>query len=143
MDWTLEVVVIPVSDVDRAKEFYVDRLGFALDLDDTRADLRVVQTTPPGSSCSVTFGRGLHPGEPGSAKGMQLCVSDIQAARDHLVSHGVACSPVRHWATRAGRTARAAAGTPSSSSTTRTATRGPSRRSRPTDARRCGSAGRG
>jgi catechol 2,3-dioxygenase-like lactoylglutathione lyase family enzyme len=96
MDWTLEVVVIPVSDVDRAKEFYVDRLGFALDLDDTRGDMRIVQTTPPGSGCSVTFGRGLHPGEPGSAKGMQLCVSDIQAAHEQLVSHGVACSPVRH-----------------------------------------------
>jgi catechol 2,3-dioxygenase-like lactoylglutathione lyase family enzyme len=96
MDWTLEVVVVPVSDVDRAKEFYVDRLGFSLDVDDTRGDIRVVQTTPPGSACSVSFGRGLHPGEPGSAKGMQLCVDDIQAAYEHLTSHGVECSPVRH-----------------------------------------------
>jgi catechol 2,3-dioxygenase-like lactoylglutathione lyase family enzyme len=96
MDWTLEVVVVPVSDVDRAKEFYVDRLGFSLDVDDTRGDIRVVQTTPPGSACSVNFGRGLHPGEPGSAKRMQLCVDDIQAAYEHLTSHGVECSPVRH-----------------------------------------------
>jgi catechol 2,3-dioxygenase-like lactoylglutathione lyase family enzyme len=96
MDWTLEVVVIPVSDVDRAKDFYVDRVGFGLDLDDTRGDMRIVQTTPRGSGCSVTFGRGLHPGEPGSAKGLQLCVTDIVAAREHLLANGVECSPVRH-----------------------------------------------
>lgn len=96
MDWTLEVVVVPVSDVDRAKHFYVDQLGFALDVDDERNGMRIVQTTPKGSACSVTFGRGIAPGEPGSYKGLQLCVADIEAAREHLVANGVEVSPIRH-----------------------------------------------
>ncbi len=96
MDWVLEVIVLPVSDVERSKAFYVDQLGFSLDVDRDMGEMRIVQTTPPGSGCSVTFGRGMHPGEPGSAKGMQLCVSDIAAAHAQLVAHGVECSPVRH-----------------------------------------------
>ena len=96
MDWTLEVVVLPVSDVDRSKEFYVDRLGFTLDVDRDMGHMRVVQTTPPGSACSISFGRGLNPAEPGTYKGLQLCVSDIAAAHAHLESRGIECSPVRH-----------------------------------------------
>ncbi len=89
MDWKLEVIVIPVSDVDRAKEFYVDTLGWKLDVDHRDGDFRVVQTTPPGSACSVTFGVGLNPGEPGSFGGLQITVADIEAAHAHLVESGV------------------------------------------------------
>src|SRR5450755_1069913 len=81
MDWKLEVVVIPVSDVDRAKRFYVDQVGFTLDVDHRGAgEMRVVQTTPPGSACSVTFGVGVGDMAPGSLKGLQLVVADVEAA---------------------------------------------------------------
>lgn len=97
MDWKLEVIVLPVSDVDRAKAFYVDRVGFAVDVDhDAGNGMRVVQLTPPGSGCSVTIGTGLIDSEPGSVKGLQLVVSDVDAARAHLLANGVDVSPVRH-----------------------------------------------
>lgn len=97
MDWKLEVVVIPVSDVDRAKRFYVDQVGFVCDVDHRPNEhFRVVQMTPPGSACSVTIGVGLSTAQPGSVKGMQLVVEDIGAAHAHLVKRGVDCSSVRH-----------------------------------------------
>jgi catechol 2,3-dioxygenase-like lactoylglutathione lyase family enzyme len=75
MDWKLEVVVVPVSDVDRAKDFYADKLGFSLDRDvRPNEDFRVVQVTPPGSACSIVFGQGLPQGAPGSVKGNQFVV---------------------------------------------------------------------
>jgi catechol 2,3-dioxygenase-like lactoylglutathione lyase family enzyme len=98
MDWKLEVVVVPVSDVDRAKQFYADQVGFVVDVDHSPNDqYRVVQLTPPGSGCSVTIGKGLVDSAPGSLKGLQLVVDDVDAARAHLVEHGVDASPVRHF----------------------------------------------
>ncbi|MBA2700753.1 MAG: VOC family protein [Chloroflexi bacterium] len=89
MDWTLELVVVPVSDVDRAKAFYIDQAGFEL-LVDTAAgpDFRVVQLVPPGSGCAIAIGTGIGSMAPGSLHGLHLCVSDIEAARDELVSRG-------------------------------------------------------
>ena len=91
MDWKLEVVVAPVSDVERAREFYVDRLGFRLDTDFApNEDFRVIQVTPPGSGCSIVFGTGLGGGvAPGSLKGPHLVVEDIDAARAELIGRGV------------------------------------------------------
>lgn len=97
IDMKLEVVLIPVSDVDRAKEFY-GGLGWRLDADFTQDGARVVQFTPPGSPCSIHFGSQLTPAAPGSAQGMFLIVSDIQAARDDLARRGVAVSEVYHYA---------------------------------------------
>src|SRR5688500_16251912 len=97
IDMKLEVVAIPVSDVDRAKEFY-GRLGWRLDADFSSGDDRVVQYTPPGSQCSVHFGRNVTPAVPGSAQGLFLIVSDIRAARDELVERGVEVSEVFHHA---------------------------------------------
>ena len=99
MDWKLEVVVVPVSDVDRAKTFYADTLGFTLDTDHRSGDaFRVVQVTPPGSACSLVFGKGLgDSGAPGSLKGCQLIVSDIQEAHAHLEAKGVANSGPQHF----------------------------------------------
>jgi catechol 2,3-dioxygenase-like lactoylglutathione lyase family enzyme len=95
MDWTLEVVVVPVSDVDRAKAFYSQQCGFKVDVDTSPApNFRVVQLTPPGSACSITLGPRL--AEPGSLKGLQLCVEDIAAAHAELEGRGVAVSSVRH-----------------------------------------------
>ena len=97
MDWTLEVVVVPVSDVDRAKAFYADQVGFTVD-HDTRIDedTRVVQLTPPGSGCSIVIGKGAVPEmPPGSLQGLQLVVADIHKARTHLVERGVAVSDVQ------------------------------------------------
>jgi catechol 2,3-dioxygenase-like lactoylglutathione lyase family enzyme len=92
----LEVVVIPVSDVDKAKDFY-EALGWRQDADFVAAgDFRVVQVTPPGSPCSVIFGAGVTSAEPGSAEGLQLVVTDIDAARDELVSRGADVSEVFH-----------------------------------------------
>jgi catechol 2,3-dioxygenase-like lactoylglutathione lyase family enzyme len=97
MDWKLEVVVVPVSDVDRAKAFYSDRIGFNVDVDHSPNDqFRVVQLTPPGSGCSITIGKGLADMEPGVIKGLQLVVSDVDAARSELLERGVDVSPVRH-----------------------------------------------
>src|SRR6478736_3500562 len=91
-----EVVVIPVSDVDRAKEFYA-RLGWRLDVDyDSGKDYRVIQFTPPGSGCSIIFGKNVTAAAPGSVQGLYLIVSDIQAARDELVACGVAPTEVFH-----------------------------------------------
>jgi catechol 2,3-dioxygenase-like lactoylglutathione lyase family enzyme len=99
MDWKLEVVVVPVTDVDRAREFYVDTLGFRLDTDHSAGDaFRVVQVTPPGSSCSITFGTGLGDGEPGSVKGTHLVVEDIEGAHAHLAAGGVSNSGIQHFA---------------------------------------------
>jgi catechol 2,3-dioxygenase-like lactoylglutathione lyase family enzyme len=91
-------VVVPVSDVDRAKAFYSEQLGFNVDVDHRPNEhFRVVQLTPPGSGCSVTIGTGLAPMEPGSLKGLQLVVSDVEAARAQLVERGVDVSPIRHF----------------------------------------------
>jgi len=97
LDWKLEVVVVPVSDVDRAKEFYSDRVGFVVDVDRQMGEgLRVVQLTPPGSACSITIGTGLVDSAPGSLKGLHLVVADLDAARAELIERGVQVSPVRH-----------------------------------------------
>jgi catechol 2,3-dioxygenase-like lactoylglutathione lyase family enzyme len=97
MDWKLEVIVVPVTDVDRAKAFYADQLGFIVDVDDSPAPgIRVVQLTPPGSGCSITIGTGIGGGVPGSLKGIQICVGDIEAAHAQLVERGVDCTPIRH-----------------------------------------------
>jgi catechol 2,3-dioxygenase-like lactoylglutathione lyase family enzyme len=96
VDLKLEVVVIPVSDVDRAKDFY-GRLGWRLDADFTHGDdWRVIQFTPPGSGCSVIFGKNVTAAAPGSAQGLYLIVSDIEAARDELLRRGVEVSEVFH-----------------------------------------------
>jgi catechol 2,3-dioxygenase-like lactoylglutathione lyase family enzyme len=96
VDMKLEVVVVPVSDVDRAKDFY-QALGWREDADfATGPDFRVVQVTPPGSPCSVIFGTGLTSATPGSADGLQLVVTDIEAAREELAGHGAQVSEVFH-----------------------------------------------
>ncbi len=99
MDWKLEVVIVPVADVDRAKEFYADRLGFPVDVDHRAGDaFRVVQITPPGSACSIVFGTGLGSDvKPGSLKGNQLVVSDIVAAHAHLEANGIANGGIVHF----------------------------------------------
>lgn len=97
LEYKLELVIVPVSDVDRAKHFYADLLGFHVDVDDAPNEhFRVVQLTPEGSGCSISIGTGLGDGVPGSLKGMQLCVADIDAARAELAERGVPISPVRH-----------------------------------------------
>ncbi|MFG3713501.1 VOC family protein [Micromonospora sp. NPDC047730] len=97
MNWTLEVVVVPVSDVDRAKAFYADQLGFVVDHDTVvSADARIVQLTPPGSGCSIVIGEGVLPDmPPGSLKGLQLVVPDLPRARAQLVERGVAVSEIQ------------------------------------------------
>ena len=95
MDFRLELVPVPVTDVDRAKAFYVDQVGFEADHDHQVTDtLRFVQLTPPGSACSIVIGSGISEMAPGSQKGLQLVVTDIDAARAHLVGRGVAVSDV-------------------------------------------------
>ena len=97
MDWKLEVVVVPVSDVDRSKAFYADQLGFHVDVDQQMTEtFRIVQLTPPGSACSVAIGTGLADGKPGTYKGLQLVVEDVAAARQYLVDHNVDVTPVRN-----------------------------------------------
>lgn len=96
MDFRLELVFVPVSDVDRAKAFYADQVGFVVDHDQTVSeDLRFVQLTPPGSACSISFGVGLSDAAPGSVKGLQVVVDDADAARELLLAHGVDASPVQ------------------------------------------------
>jgi catechol 2,3-dioxygenase-like lactoylglutathione lyase family enzyme len=96
MDFLLEVVQVPVSDVDRAKAFYTEKAGFDLDHDTWHGEARVVQLTPPGSGCSIVFGIGLGTDmEPGSVKGLQLVVSDIRAARASLAERGLDISEVQ------------------------------------------------
>jgi predicted enzyme related to lactoylglutathione lyase len=98
MDMKLELVAVPVSDVDRAKAFYVDQVGFVADVDNTVSeDIRFVQLTPPGSACSIAFGRGIVDSAPGSLKGMQIVVADAEAARDELAGRGVDVSDVHDF----------------------------------------------
>ncbi len=109
MDWKLELVAVPVSDVDKAKAFYVDQVGFHLDHDhqvteDLRfvqlkvtEDLRFVQLTPPGSGCSISIGTGITDAAPGSVKGLQLVVADVEAARAQLTARGVAVGDVQDF----------------------------------------------
>jgi catechol 2,3-dioxygenase-like lactoylglutathione lyase family enzyme len=96
MNWKLELVPIPVSDIDAAKQFYIEKLGFTLDHDVTTSpQFRVVQLTPPGSACSICFGRGVVKTAPGSVQGLHLAVTDIHAARAQLVERGVQASEIR------------------------------------------------
>jgi catechol 2,3-dioxygenase-like lactoylglutathione lyase family enzyme len=95
MDWKIELVAIPVTDVDRAKAFYVEQVGFNADHDYPVTDnLRFVQLTPPGSACSVVMGTGVTEMPPGSQKGVQVVVADVKAARRELIAHGVEASDV-------------------------------------------------
>jgi catechol 2,3-dioxygenase-like lactoylglutathione lyase family enzyme len=98
MDWKLEVVPVPVTDVDRAKTFYAEQVGFVVDLDTQISDeVRIVQLTPPGSDCSIHLSSGiLEKMLPGVLEGLQLVVSDIEAARSELVGRGVEAGPVQH-----------------------------------------------
>ncbi|MGP3690038.1 VOC family protein [Streptomyces sp. IBSNAI002] len=103
MNWTLEVVPVPVSDMDRSKEFYAGKVGFAVDLDNEVAPgVRIIQMTPAGSRCSIALLSGMPPAPgtkemaPGTLQGLQICVTDIEAARAELVERGVDVSPVRH-----------------------------------------------
>jgi len=99
MDYRLELIVLPVADVDRAKAFYAEQVGFTLDVDSSPAEgFRVVQLTPRGSGCSITVGTGLIKTPPGSVQGLHLVVEDIEAARAELVGRGVGVSPIRHFA---------------------------------------------
>jgi catechol 2,3-dioxygenase-like lactoylglutathione lyase family enzyme len=126
MDFKLELVAVPVSDVDRAKAFYVEQAGFNADHDHVvNENLRFVQLTPPGSACSITIGTGIVDAAPGSLKGLQLVVSDIDAARAELEGRGVASA-----------TSRSSRGGGSCSSATPTATPGPCRRFPPATAPR-------
>lgn len=95
MNWTLEVVVVPVSDIDRAKTFYNRQLGFNVD-HDTRVgeEVRVVQLTPPGSGCSIVIGKGIAAMTPGSLKGLQLVVNNLHTARQQLLDNGVTVSEI-------------------------------------------------
>ena len=98
MDWKLELVSVPVSDVDRAKAFYVEQVGFVADHDHVvNEGLRFVQLTPPGSACSIAIGTGLTEAAPGSVQGLQLVVDDAHAAHDQLAAHGVAVEPVQDF----------------------------------------------
>jgi predicted enzyme related to lactoylglutathione lyase len=97
MDWRLELVIIPVSDMDRAKAFYTEQVGFHADHDVRVSDeLRFVQLTPPGSACSIAFGTGITDAPPGTVKGLQIVVPDIDAARAALVEGGVDVPEVEH-----------------------------------------------
>ncbi|WP_460662540.1 VOC family protein [Kribbella swartbergensis] len=98
MDWKLELVIVPVSDVDRAKKFYTEQLGFTEDVDHSAGDsFRVVQLTPPGSACSITIGTGVTTAQPGTYQGTHLVVTDIEAARAELVERGVDVSEPFHF----------------------------------------------
>jgi predicted enzyme related to lactoylglutathione lyase len=98
VDFKLELVNVPVSDVDRAKEFYAERVGFNADHDHTVTDeIRFVQLTPPGSACSISIGTGLSEAQPGSVQGLQLVVDDIDAARAELAGRGVEVSDVQDF----------------------------------------------
>jgi catechol 2,3-dioxygenase-like lactoylglutathione lyase family enzyme len=97
VDYRLELVLIPVSDVDRAKAFYTEKVGFTLDVDHQPNDrFRVVQMTPPGSECSITIGIGITDAAPGSYRGTHLVVRDIETARQELVERGLEVSDIRH-----------------------------------------------
>jgi catechol 2,3-dioxygenase-like lactoylglutathione lyase family enzyme len=97
MEWKLEVVIVPVTDVDRAKHFYSEQVGFVVDHDTRISDaLRIVQLTPPGSGCSIVIGAGMSEMTPGSQQGVQLVVPDIEAARAQLLARGVEASTIQH-----------------------------------------------
>jgi catechol 2,3-dioxygenase-like lactoylglutathione lyase family enzyme len=97
LDFKLELVLVPVSDVDRAKAFYTEKVGFNLDVDHQAGDeFRVVQMTPPGSACSITLGIGITDAAPGSVRGTHLIVADLEEARAELVKRGVDVSEIRH-----------------------------------------------
>jgi len=96
MDWKLELVAIPVSDVDRAKAFYTNKVGFNADHDYTVSEeIRFVQLTPPGSACSIAIGKGITDAAPGSVAGMQMTVPDIEAAREELAGRGAPVSEIQ------------------------------------------------
>lgn len=98
MDWRLELVQVPVSDVDRAKAFYTEQAGFSADHDHTVSEeIRFVQMTPPGSACSIAIGTGLSDMEPGSVQGLQMVVPDIEAAREQLAERGVEVSEIQKF----------------------------------------------
>jgi predicted enzyme related to lactoylglutathione lyase len=98
MDWKLELVAVPVSDVDRAKAFYTEQVGFVADHDHRVSDdVRFVQLTPPGSACSIAFGQGITSAPPGSVEGLQMVVDDVHRARAELVDRGVAVSEVQQF----------------------------------------------
>ena len=98
MDWKLELVSVPVSDVDRAKAFYTEKIGFNPDHDhQVTEELRFVQLTPPGSACSIAIGSGMPQGEPGSVRGLQIVVADVAAARSELVERGVEVSELQEF----------------------------------------------
>ena len=98
MDYKIELVLIPVADVDRGKDFYMNKIGFNLDVDhEPNDEFRVVQMTPPGSACSITMGIGITDAEPGSVRGTHLVVNDIEAARSELLLRGVEVSEIRHF----------------------------------------------
>lgn len=98
MDWKLELVAVPVSDVDRAKSFYVENVGFHADHDHTVSeDIRFIQLTPPGSACSIALGKGITDAPPGSVVGLQLVVDDIQQARTELTERGVEVGEVQEF----------------------------------------------
>ena len=98
MDWKLELVAVPVSDVDRAKAFYVDKIGFNPDHDHKVSDdLRFVQLTPPGSGCSIAIGQGLTGAKPGSVEGLQLVVADIEAAKAELAQRGLEVGAIQDF----------------------------------------------
>jgi predicted enzyme related to lactoylglutathione lyase len=99
MDWKIELVAIPVTDVDRAKAFYTEKVGFNADHDHRVSDeVRFVQLTPPGSACSIALGTGISQSQPGSVQGIQMVVSDINAARAELLERGVQVSEVQQFA---------------------------------------------
>lgn len=106
MDWTLEVVIVPVGDIPRSIEFYRDKLGFVQDFETKAGGMHFTQLTPPGSGCSIVFGNGPGMGamQPGTLKGLQLVVSDINAARDALLGHGVDVSDITVFDKRDGGT---------------------------------------
>jgi len=98
VNWKLQLVIVPVSDVDRAKTFYVDKAGFNLDVDHRAGDtFRVVQLTPKGSACSISIGTGITDAAPGSVRGLHLVVSDIEAANAELVERGVDVGEIHHY----------------------------------------------
>jgi predicted enzyme related to lactoylglutathione lyase len=98
MDWKIELIAIPVTDVDRAKSFYVDQCGFNPDHDHTVSeDIRFVQLTPPGSACSITIGKGVTQAAPGSVEGVQMVVPDIEQAQKELTERGVETGPIQDF----------------------------------------------
>ncbi|MEU5694826.1 glyoxalase superfamily protein [Actinosynnema sp. NPDC020468] len=98
MDWKLEAVIIPVSDPDRSKAFYADKLGFPVDVDHQASEtFRVIQVTPPGSACSIVFGRGIGDGQPGTVKNCHLVVPNIEEAERHLTQAGITHGGIQHF----------------------------------------------